>query len=115
RQVLAALGAPFSINDLNLDVNAVVGISLFPQHGAELSNLLRHADVAMQQAKKSERGFVSYSPEHDEDSTRRLSMAGELRHAIEGGQLVLYYQPKIDLVDGHVCGAEALVDRKSHV
>ncbi len=109
QQALEALGAPFSVNDLNLDVNAVVGISLFPQHGAELSHLVRHADVAMQQARKSERGFVFYSPEHEEDSTRRLSLAGELRHAIEGDQLVLYFQLKIDLLDGHVCGAEALV------
>jgi len=109
QQIVDALKAPFAISNLNLDVSAAIGISLFPEHGIEPMNFLRHADVAMQQAKKAGKSFVFYAPEHDQHGTRRLSLAAELRRAIEGGELVLYYQPKIDMRNNRVCGAEALV------
>lgn len=109
RRILDALGVPFVLSDLSLDVSAAVGISLFPQHGAEAAYLIRHADMAMRQAKKSGKGYAFYTAEQDEDSLRRLALAGELRRAIEEDELVLHYQPKIDMRTGQVCGAEALV------
>jgi diguanylate cyclase (GGDEF)-like protein len=108
-QILDSLGRPFAINGLRLDINATVGISLFPQHGAEATHLIRHADVAMHQAKKSGKAYVIYNAERDEDSPRRLAMAGELRSAIEKNEFVLHYQPKVDTSDDRVCGVEALV------
>ena len=108
-QILAALEQPFVLSDLALDISAAVGIALFPQHGSEASRLIRHADVAMHQAKKSGKNYAIYAAEEDEDSPWRLALAGELRRAIEQDELVLYYQPKIDMRDGVVCGAEALV------
>lgn len=109
RRVLDALGTPFVLSDLSLDVSAAVGIALFPQHGAEAAHLIRHADMAMRQAKKLGNDFTLYVAAQNEDSSRRLVLAGELRHAIEENKLVLHYQPKIDMHDGQVCGAEALV------
>ncbi|MHB8535458.1 MAG: EAL domain-containing protein [Sulfuricaulis sp.] len=109
RRILDALGEPFVLSKLELDVGAAVGISLFPQHGSEATGLIRHADVAKRQAKKSGQGYAFYIAEQDEDSLRRLALAGELRHAIEKNELVLHYQPKIDMRTGRVCGAEALV------
>ncbi len=109
QRILNALREPFTMGDVRLDVSATVGISLFPQHGAEAPRLIRHADVAMHQAKKSGEGYAFYAVENDEDNTKRLALIGELRRAIEKDELVLYYQPKINMRDGHVCGVEALV------
>lgn len=109
RRILDALGAPFTMSGLALDISAAVGISLFPEHGEEATRLIRYADVAMRQAKKSGKGYTFYTAEQDEGGLRRLALAGELRHAIEKNELVLYYQPKIDMRTGQVCGAEALV------
>jgi diguanylate cyclase (GGDEF)-like protein len=109
RQVLASLQAPIPAGELQLEITAAVGIAMFPQHGADAMQLLRCADVAMQQAKKTNKDYVFYAAGHDANSARRLSLAGELRHAIEHGELVLHYQGKIDVPSGRVCGAEALV------
>ncbi len=108
-RILDTLGAPFTMSGLMLNVSAAVGISLFPQHGSEATRLIRYADVAMRQAKKSGKGYTFYTAEQDEGGLKRLALAGELRRAIEGDELVLHYQPKIDMRTGQVCGAEALV------
>ncbi|MHB8473749.1 MAG: bifunctional diguanylate cyclase/phosphodiesterase [Gammaproteobacteria bacterium] len=108
-RIFAALETPFILSDLRLDISATVGITLFPQDGVEATTLIRHADVAMHQAKKSGQRSAFYATEQDQDSSRRLALAGELRHAIEHGELVLYYQPKVDIQACEVCGAEALV------
>lgn len=109
RRILAALETPFVLSDITLDVSAAIGIALSPQHGRDLIGLIRHVDVAMRQAKKSGERYAFYAAERDEDSARRLVLAQELRHAIEKDELILYYQPKIDMRAGTVCGAEALV------
>lgn len=109
QRIQDALGTPFAMSGLMLNVSAAVGISLCPQHGSEATRLIRYADVAMRQAKKSGKGYIFYTAEQDEGSLRRLALAGELRRAIEEDELVLHYQPKIDMRTGQVCGAEALV------
>lgn len=108
-RIFAALDAPFILSDLRLDVSATVGITLFPQDAVDAPTLIRHADVAMHQAKKSGMRSAFYAAEQDQDNSRRLALAGELRHAIEHGELLLYYQPKVDIAACMVCGAEALV------
>lgn len=109
RQILDALRAPFAVGNLNLDVRATAGVALFPQDGSDPTQLLRYADVALKHANKSRKEYAFYEAGYDADSTRRLAMAGELRHAIDAGELVLYYQPKVDMDNNRVCGAEALV------
>jgi len=108
-RVLDTLRAPFYLGGLQLDVSGTVGIAVFPQHAAEPTQLMRCADVAMQQGKKMSKDYVFYSPDQDEGSKRRLALAGELRNAIEAQELVLHYQPKIDIETRRVCGVEALV------
>ena len=108
-QVLDVLERPYSINGLKLEVRATVGISLFPNHGKEPAQLMRHADVALHQAKKSDRSYAFYVAGEDNDSAERLALVGDLRRAIEQNELVLYYQPKVELLGGTVCGAEALL------
>lgn len=108
-QILEALDIPFAIGDLRIDVSATIGIALFPMHGRDGVQLVRHADVALHAAKKSGRGYAFYTPEQREDRAQRLAMVGELRRAIESNELILHYQPKINVFDGQLCGVEALV------
>src|SRR5439155_3567386 len=70
---------------------------------------LRRADIAMYVAKRGDSDFAVYSPDQDEHSPSRLALMGELRQAIEESQLVLHYQPKVELRSGEVVGVEALV------
>ena len=109
RELIGVLAPPFEVGDLHLDITATVGIALYPQHGADAVRLVRHADLAMHQGKETGTHYTVYAPNSDEESPRRLALASELRQAIDKDELVLHYQPKIDLGSGQVCGAEALV------
>ncbi|MGE0372593.1 MAG: EAL domain-containing protein [Gammaproteobacteria bacterium] len=109
RRILSAFESPFVLSDIALEVSAAVGIALYPQHGTEMTGLIRKMDVAMRQAKSSGERYAFYAAERDEDTARRLVLAQQLRHAIKGDELVLYYQPKVDLRGGRICGMEALV------
>jgi diguanylate cyclase (GGDEF)-like protein len=108
-RIMGAASAPFEIGTVKVDINLTVGISLYPAHGKDSTQLMRHADVAMHEAKKTATRCMFYRQEQDENRARRLAMVGELRHAIEENQLVLYYQPKVSVRDRRLCGFEALV------
>jgi diguanylate cyclase (GGDEF)-like protein len=108
-RVHAALERPFLIGNLPLDIAASLGIAAYPQHGDDVDTLLQRADVAMYLAKGAHAGTAVYDADQDENDADRLTLAGELRKAIEDGELVLYYQPKADLLTGRIVGAEALV------
>ncbi|WP_227103469.1 EAL domain-containing protein [Chromobacterium rhizoryzae] len=99
----------FEVAGLTLDVAARVGIALFPQHGGNVHDLLRHMGKAAQQAKQRGVAYCLYEPGKGETQAERLTLARELRHAIAQGELRLYLQPKVSLADGRICGAEALV------
>lgn len=104
-----ALQAPFMLDTIKFDIQASVGAALFPEHGNDADTLLQRADVAMYVAKKDHSGFVVYSSKHDEHSPHRLTLMGELRHAIENDHLVLHFQPKVNVKSNTVEGVEALV------
>jgi diguanylate cyclase (GGDEF)-like protein len=104
-----ALARPFAIADVNLDVGCGVGIALSPDHGDDATVLLQRADVAMYSAKANQTGVEVYDSARDTYSLERLALVGELREAIEGGGLSVYYQPKADVQTGEVRGLEALI------
>jgi diguanylate cyclase (GGDEF)-like protein len=104
-----ALHAPFLVHDFPLEVATSIGIATYPEHGEDLDALLQHADVAMYVAKEARAGTAIYDPEQDMNDSARLSLAGELRRAIEQEELVLHFQPKAELDSGHIVGVEALV------
>jgi diguanylate cyclase (GGDEF)-like protein len=106
--LLTRLREPFVVDDLTLEVDASVGVAIFPDHGADTETLLQRADIAMYSAKASSGGSMLFEPSQDRHSPRRLALAGELRTAISNGQIVLYYQPKADLCTGRIVGVEAL-------
>ncbi len=108
-RIQATLHEPISFDGTMVDLDASLGIALFPDHGDNFDQLHRRADVAMYVAKSSGGGVAVYDVEKDTNSLARLSLLGELRHAVEAGQLELYYQPKVSLATGEVLGVEALV------
>jgi diguanylate cyclase (GGDEF)-like protein len=109
RRLLAALAAPFTVDEITLRVAASVGVVVAPDHGNEVALLLQRADVAMYTAKTDHVGVAVYSPERDEYSPDRLALAGKLRRAIEHDELAVHFQPQVELASGRVIGAEALV------
>jgi diguanylate cyclase (GGDEF)-like protein len=104
-----AFDDPFVLGDVSIDVNASIGIALYPEHAADADTLMKRADIAMYDAKKSQGNVAFYEAGRDEHSLRRLSLMMELRQAIAGNQFELHYQPKIDVVTERVVHAEALV------
>ena len=109
RKLLRALAEPIWLNDASVRVAASCGAALFPVHGDEVGDLLRRADRAMYEAKRARQGFLLFAPRMEEEGDDRLRLQADLEHAIQHGELVLYYQPKIDLMTGKISGAEALV------
>jgi EAL domain-containing protein (putative c-di-GMP-specific phosphodiesterase class I) len=96
------------VQERPFEVRASIGIALYPEHGQDTNSLVQSADVAMYAAKKSHTEWAVYAADPDRLSPRRLSLVGELRRGIAGNQLLLHYQPKIDLRTMQLDGAEAL-------
>ncbi len=106
----AALDEPFALGDLQVHVDASVGIASFPEDGATPAELLQRADVAMYQAKGGRTEIEHYDPGRDGHSRDRLALIGELRRALDrGGELELRYQPQACLRTGRIVAVEALV------
>ena len=96
-KVREAFEHPFVIDGNVVDVRASIGIAFFPEHGRATDDLLRRADLAMHQAKESGSGLAVFAAEPEDQTARRLTLLSELRDCIPRGELVLHYQPKIDL------------------
>ncbi|HTS85897.1 MAG TPA: EAL domain-containing protein [Usitatibacter sp.] len=104
-----ALEEPLVIDGQPMDMTASIGIARFGEHGEEADALLRAADVAMYEAKRTKSRYAIYDPSHDERRQEFLTLLGELRRAVDAGELVLHYQPKMSLVEDRVTSVEALV------
>jgi diguanylate cyclase (GGDEF)-like protein len=104
-----ALRRPFALRGVAVDLEASIGVALYPVHGTDFGTLVQRADVAMYDAKRGRLGVATYSAERDPYSADRLGLLAELRRAITGDELVLHYQPKVALGSGEVIGVEALV------
>jgi diguanylate cyclase (GGDEF)-like protein len=107
-RIRTGLEAPFALAGLTVEVEASIGIALYPDHGADVEALIRHADVAMYNGKKTHQPML-YSQKDDHYSPGRLALVGELRRAIANGELVVHYQPRVELATGDVHAVEALV------
>ena len=103
-------GQSFEVEESSLHVTASIGISIFPGDGETTDTLLRNADAAMYQAKeKGRNGYQYYTQEMTSMAVNRVLMENRLRQALQQNQFVVYYQPKLSLVDGQVIGSEALI------
>lgn len=108
-KIMSAMEESFDIEGLSVAVGMSVGAALFPEHGLSAYNLVQKADVAMYASKKSKTPFTLYDPRIDPNTPRKLTLVGELRKAIDTGQIFMNYQPRIEIFSGRVTGAEALV------
>jgi diguanylate cyclase (GGDEF)-like protein len=115
-RVPSAFSEAFVLGDIPMEVNASLGIALYPEHAEDADTLLRRADVAMYDAKRNQSGVAIYEPGRDEHSVRRLSLMTDLRQAVARDELELYFQPKVDVRTEEVLHAEALVrwNHKTH-
>ena len=105
----AQLAEPMTIAGAALAVTASVGIAMFPADGRAMQTLLQCADMAMYQAKSTGRGHFSFfSDEMNQQAQERLALETALRAALRADRLCLHYQPQVDMVDGRLCGVEAL-------
>jgi len=110
QELLQLLASPFDVGPSEVYVQASIGISLFPDDGTEVDDLLRDADTAMYQAKRAGRGTYRYYTEALTQAAQvRLQLDTRLRRALERGEFELWYQPLYRLDDRRLIGLEALV------
>ena len=107
-RLLEVLAAPLDCEGVKLSVEASIGVSAFPDDGAEVDELLRRADIALYEAKESRGAVRHYRGDRDASNFERLTLAAELRTALEQDEIVLHFQPQMDLATGRVVGIEVL-------
>lgn len=110
QRMIDALAEPIELDGQSIYVGMSIGIALYPADGTDPETLQSHADAALHQAKAQGRGVLRFfSPELSSRARSRLTLEADLRQAIERQELVLHYQPQIDLQTGRIVGLEALV------
>lgn len=110
RVVLAEISKAFYVQQHELFLTASIGIAFCPRDAENVIDLIRHADAAMYHSKQNAgNNFAFYSPEMNAAAVERLMLKSKLRRALERNELVMLYQPKVDLATGAVIGAEALL------
>lgn len=110
RRISLALAKPFLAEERDLFLTASIGIAVYPDDGIEPDFLLKHAAVAMHYSKRhGGNSYEFYSKDINARASERLTLENELRRALEREELLLHYQPKVDVAAGHIVGAEALV------
>ncbi|NQD36541.1 EAL domain-containing protein [Permianibacter sp. IMCC34836] len=109
-KIIEVLREPFRVGEKNFFIGASIGISRYPDDGHDFAELLRKADAAMYNAKAlGGNSTAIYREEMNVAVSKRLEMESALRHALDTGELEVWYQPKAQLQDGRISGAEALI------
>jgi len=109
KKIEAELTSEFVIRPHKFAIGCSVGIAMFPNHGTDSSALLKCADISMYVAKRNHLGHVVYNVDENLQTESKLSLHSNLQQAIEKNELLLYYQPKINMSTGEMTGVEALV------
>jgi diguanylate cyclase (GGDEF)-like protein len=109
RRLRRAIETPLEHDGVTLEVGASIGIAVVPDHGRTVAALLRHADTAMYQAKRTGLGHVVFDPGAGERDAAADSLAGELKGALDRGEIVVHYEPTVALDSLKVCGVEAVL------
>ncbi|GGX77617.1 putative bifunctional diguanylate cyclase/phosphodiesterase [Vogesella alkaliphila] len=109
-RLLAAIRQEVDLADAVVRASASIGVTLYPQDQADADTLLRHADQAMYLAKEAGKNrYQLFDPESDRKAQAHRRELELLQHALANGEFVLHYQPKVDLENGDIIGAEALI------
>jgi diguanylate cyclase (GGDEF)-like protein len=110
KKILLSLSAPHSIGGHDLQINASIGVSVYPEDGENAETLIKNADMAMYHAKENGRNnFQFFKEEMNLKAVERQSLEENLRCALEREEFLLHYQPKINLDTGEITGVEALI------
>ena len=109
RGLIRCVQQPVVVDDLTLDVGVSIGVARFPRDGHDPHSLLRSADVAMYAAKEAHSGCKVYAAALDRHSVRRLSVLSEFRRALDSDEIIVFYQPLMEMDGTQVHGAEGLV------
>ena len=110
RRLIAVLDEPIQVAGHTLTVTSSIGVSLYPSDGIDYETLLKNADAAMYNAKKTRRDrFVFFSASMNSELAREREMENALRHALTLNEFVLHYQPQIAIGSGRIVGMEALL------
>jgi diguanylate cyclase (GGDEF)-like protein len=107
-RIRRALDDPFLVDGMTLELETSIGIAIFPRHGEDAEQLLKRADIALY-ASKDTHAPVVYATEHDQHSAEGLGLVAQIRNAIDQGELLVHYQPEVDLATGETRRVEALV------
>jgi diguanylate cyclase (GGDEF)-like protein len=107
-QLRDQLRRPITVGSLTLEVDAAVGVVVYPDHGAEPATLLQRADVTTQAAKRLAGGVSLFNQALESGSARRLGLAADLRQALDNEELEVYFQPKVAIADRRLVGVECL-------
>jgi len=110
QKINAALSQPYNVDGYEIFTSASIGITIFPDDGSDVDNLLKNADTAMYRAKTAGgNSYQYYTHDMTQHAVRRLELQNQLLHALERNEFVLHYQPRISLSTGQVSGIEALL------
>jgi len=110
QKMLATFATPFLIEGHEISISASIGISVYPNDGTEVDDLIKFADIAMYRAKERGRNtYLFYSNDMNVRSIEKLQMESNLRRAIDRKELLLHYQPQADIHTGEMTGAEVLI------
>jgi diguanylate cyclase (GGDEF)-like protein len=110
QRILDAVSEPMLLEGQQIVIGCSIGIAIYPMDGVDEERLLEHADTAMYRAKKNGRNnFQFYTALMNDGASERLSIENGLRHALANEELVLHYQPQVDLLTNKIVGVEALI------
>jgi diguanylate cyclase (GGDEF)-like protein len=109
KSMAAFLEHPFRLNGAVFRIAVKIGVATFPEDGADADTLFRNAEAALKKAKASGERYVFYTRAMNERIAEKLSLENQLRQALDKGEFVLHYQPKVNLSSGQVTSAEALI------
>ena len=100
---------PIIIGSHSLEIGASIGVALYPEHGQDAENLIKRADIAMYQAKRNHQSVRVYDKDDDTLSLFKVKLSGDISSALQRGDFIIHYQPKVDIKTRLIVGVEALV------
>jgi len=109
KKIAAFMDHPFQLDDAVFRIAAKVGVALYPDDGGDADTLFRNAEAALKKAKATGDRYLFYTQKMNEAVAGKLTLENQLREALDKGEFVLHYQPKVNLASGKLTGAEALI------